>query len=215
MSRRCVDRFAIRVVGDADGDALCGTQTDTHKEDGDHIELLAVKSMAAGDEILISYTGDDVDAYTSQRLMVQYGFVLLEVCPPALGHSTSSERAPCSCSAPAGIPLRRTWLTMIVAWPCYMVELPHDIYLVIVTAAPIKCYVGNRATSPTASRSSCRSIWRSPRWIWTRCASYHAYCRHRLRVTRPAGPSVRARAKLGWRGSRHAILACSRYRRRE
>lgn len=54
-----------------------------HTEDGDHIELVAVKSMAAGDEILISYTGDDLDAYTSQRLMSQYGFVLLEVCPPA------------------------------------------------------------------------------------------------------------------------------------
>jgi hypothetical protein len=96
-------------------------------EDGDHIELVAIKSMAAGDEILISYTGDDVDAYTSQRLMAQYGFVLLEVCPPTLGHSTS-ERAPCSCSAPAGMPLGRTWQIWIVAGPSYMIELPDDIW---------------------------------------------------------------------------------------
>jgi hypothetical protein len=47
-------------------------------EDGEYIELVAMAPMAEGDEILISYTGEDVDAYTSQRLMAQYGFVLVE-----------------------------------------------------------------------------------------------------------------------------------------
>ena len=42
--------------------------------DGPSVELIAIKDLQAGDEVLISYTGQE--GLTNQRLMAQYGFVL-------------------------------------------------------------------------------------------------------------------------------------------
>jgi len=46
------------------------------REDGTYIDVIALAAVSAEDEMTISYTGDDAAAYTSQRLLVQYGFTL-------------------------------------------------------------------------------------------------------------------------------------------